>query len=529
MKADDDNDLEETWRRIFDDAELPPPPDGWARVEADLPPARRWRPVFWWPLAAALLLLSGGLGWWVLMPPEASGLGQQARVGETKPERPATESQPDRRTAGANHPDGVPTRPSDRTAGRTPQLVPIRPDQSETAEVPEETTPVTASAQRPEKGSLLPATENQRAENRENRTALARQAEPMRRRAPRGTPEVLHLSQRLPETSALPNPTGSTPEAESLPGTPSPLSVAWVSELAGKRFQPYAFGGRLTLPPLAGTPAARRPPVVKTKEGPRFWLEGSAFVARFNPVAQTNRRVAVAAANHSSFVNYDRISGGYTNAAATDPGNAPALSYVSFGVDARGGMRLTRHWYLEGGLQFLRGHSTLTSDVLLVDRSTSGRTSLYSELLNNAAKQTQPSADLLNRQNVVVPARNLFRYSFDYGSVPVLLGYRIRPGQPVSYTLSAGLAGDVFLSNRLESLTDASIAPVRYVPSDGVYRRFALSGVVTAGMELKLSRRWALTARGLFRQALTPGVRGTGTVQIYPHTLGLGFGGQYRF
>jgi hypothetical protein len=520
MNPNDESEFDESWRRAFDDAELPPPPDGWERVEPNLPPPRRWRAAFWWPLAAALLLLSGALGWWTLNPPTPEPTGPNAEVAEGPP-RPlpaqANTSRPAPTETTAARPEGtrvVPGGTAERNRERSASF----------SESPLNASPKPAEA----RTTVQPRRSDQ--DSGLGTFAKAEQAQPR---------NTYRTARRTPEKRDRPD---ASPGIErSVPGSlnpeiaPSfervPVEAVAVNFLDGKSFQPYAFVGTLRVPSLsASVPSSRRPPIVKPKTGPKFWVEGSAYVARFNPSVRTNRQLVTSAANYNNTsVSYDLLQGAYTNASRVDAGNAPALSYVSFVVDARTGMRLTNHWYLESGLQFLRGHSTLTSDVLLVDKNTSNRTSLYGQLLENTARQTTADARQLNSQNVVVPARNLFRYSFDYLAVPLALGYRIRLGKPINYTLSAGISGDVFLGNRLEAATDASIAPVRYGPGDGVYRRMALSAVVATGMELKLTRNWSLTARGLLRQGLTPGIRGGSSVQTYPHTLGVGLGGQYRF
>jgi hypothetical protein len=524
MKPTDENRFNEAWRRAFDDAELPPPAGGWERLEPHLPPKQRFRPLAWWPLAAALLLLLGGLGWWVLPArnqapgtaaservPTASSTGPEEAVAtRTLPASPTDQPAAAPRTR-------VPRRQEARRSDRPSLATSIRREKSERIQ---DAAPHTADVpQQPHHGE---------------QTARYRPSES-------GTAQALKKERpNDAERSMAPRPEsirglGST--SEQVPAAPAEVPIAtpatWFPGLA----EPNAI--RLSavaarLPSLVVQVPARqpqRPPVVKPKTHPRYWIEGGAYVARFNPVARTSPQLTMASANYGlTSSSYDNLSGGTTmSAARIDRGNAPALSYVSFVVDVRAGRQLSRHWYLDGGLQFLRGHSVLTSDLLLVDRTTSTRTSFYAELLRNTSTQRQADPAVFNAQNVVVPARNSFRYSFDYASVPLSVGYRIQPDRPVSYALSVGLAGDVFLQNRLDDASDASIPPVTYRPADGVYRSLLLSGIATASLHLKLTDRWSLVARGLYRQALTPGIRSGGSVQIYPHTLGVGFSGQYRF
>lgn len=533
--------FEDAWRRAFDGAEQAPGEGLWGRIERQLPPERgKRRPVVWWWAAAAsllLTLLAGGLGWWAGR--QNAATDAQVATTQTAPTAPSPGTQGNgasRREPSAltQHPE-VARQPAESGATATvPALVPepistrdqlAKRNYRPNALGNEAVRPGAFSGQKPV--SKAPVAELPRLATRPASRAARREV-PAR---PEASPAVFNPLPAPAEVAIA-----TVPEAERTQPVLSNLSEteqrAVVDFLTRKAVQLPRVALRVQPPtlPSAPKPLFMPPPpqsetAKKSSRGSRFWASVGAAPVGFDPRVRLGGGVAAvasAATASNSFYNTS-IGRGSLNAPLAE--SRPALSYR---VGGRVGWQMSDHWSLESGVEYLNGQSTLQSGLVLVNRATNESTSLFADALSNKSNAAY-DVGTLAAQNSFVPTDNQLRSTYQYVSVPVQVGYRLWPESRMEALLSAGLAGDVFLSNTLQPTGTSNLSAVRYAASDGVYRQLLWSGLGGLGLRYRLDTHWGLGLNGTFRRALTSGVQSSSGVQTFPRELGVGMRVDYRF
>lgn len=518
MELNEEERFENEWRQAFDGAEQTPDDAVWGKIERQLPTDRRVRPLWaWWAAAAVfvLTLLAGGLGWWA---GRESGSATNPAVVSTSP----GVAQP-----GADNPAGSPPiseRPSEGLAAKSTGRTGISEPKKAPATTPEPTNRlvVPSRIESPEQLALFPKTP-------ENLAAQSVVLPSIRTKSSQKPVGKNHLrpgfeeAQRsaiaaVPEET-LPTPVTAFPAALTPTNADKSASTALLVDLLNsKTTRPLRVSLRIRPHQMpAATSAVRLPPPVVTPRLPRFWASVGVSPVSYNSQSSLSGSVATAVASNTNYLNT-----GSRNSYGARTMNQAALSYRVVG---RMGMRLSRRWTLESGLEYLAGHSSIQNGLVLLNRTTSAATSLYEKALN----QSSYNAADLNTQNVFVPRESQLRSTFRYVSVPVQAGYRLWPDKRVEGLLFAGLAGDFFLGNTLKSVNDPSLATVRYTAANGVYNALVWMGTGGASLRYRLSPSWGASLNGTYRHALSPGVRSGLGVQTSPREVGVGLRLDYRF
>ncbi|MCY7350836.1 MAG: PorT family protein [Cytophagaceae bacterium] len=528
MELNEEERFENEWRQAFDGAEQPPDEATWEKIERQLPADRRIRPLWLFAAAAVLglTLLAGGLGWWAGRESQFPAT-PSAEVISTAPSvtQRRTESATGSASKSATPPRVSSKGNADQAVAVKDKLVPATatkpiagPVASPQLESPDQRV---ASAERTIKNSVvqshsLPANDLtfSRKSTVKNRPQSALERE--------NGLTIAAAEQESNPANGTYSPTAPFPvEAEVAQAT------AFVADfLNSKTTRPLRVSLRIRPPRVpTATPAIVLPPPVVTPRPPRFWASVGVSPVSYNPQSSLSGRVAAAAvASNTNYQNLNSANRAYDARAA----NQAALSYR---VAGRMGLRLSTHWMLESGLEYLAGQSSIKNDLVLLNRATSEATSLYAGALNQTADKSAGLAALndLTTQNVFVPRESQLRSTFRYVSVPVQAGYRLWPDKRVEGVLFAGLAGDFFLGNTLKSVNDPSLATVNYSPSDGVYKALVWMGTGGAGLRYRLSPNWGASLNGTYRHAITAGVRSGLGVQTSPREVGVGLRLDYRF
>lgn len=487
------NDFEERWRKAFEEASESPSDELWDRIEQKLPPEQPiGLPLFW--IGTVLLFLLGTLGWWyyqskdTVMPNNRPAMAQTSTPKESI--TPKT------------------------TQTTTEQPNPIKPASSKSPVV--QSTESIGSSQTVVKGSI----------NHKSR---------FERRGPivGVKPGTLHSDHRPlleePTTpkdfqpSTLPT-VAIQPTLLYPPQAASKLSqqeAMAVAEAQGKSWSLYTFGGKLQSPAVTAAPAI----IVKPQSNfpmATHWIAFHSSWANFNPAVSTSGGYT------SAFYSYaPAYSGQSLSAAEPQTDTYRNNSHISFLLELTGGTRLSRHWYLESGAQYLKGHSILNNNVILT--SNSSRNSLYNQILESQKSSGSglvnfPSNDRDNLSSVSVGSTNRFRYSFDFLSVPVSIGYNLRPEKRLNYFVTAGFTLDFFLKNVLVDDTYADIPPAEYGPKDGVYRNLTTSTQGAIGANYRITKKTSINLKAFARKSLIGGIKEGDYMQIKPLTVGIGLG-----
>ncbi|WP_420153779.1 hypothetical protein [Siphonobacter sp.] len=493
MSQIEPNDFEEQWRKAFDEASEPPSEGLWSRIEQELPPEQPIGLPFFWVGVVLLFLVSlGSLGWWY-----------GHRKDATKDSAVSTPA--------------VTLQNAGRSSGKTPAA---RPETKVPVQIA--TAPLPAT----EKSDASGATSSPHTSNRNQLTtpgSILRSGSTARRALDRNPfvkkPERVITDQNVNTT---------TPAAGIIqPLTPSSLSLVPTDSTAATRvalllqqattkpWSLYAIKAQPKQPTVTM-------PVLPGKSLPlaKFWMSLNAGIIRFNP----------SVTSVTSFPAYDSFSYSQSPLSqrvtpTSEPNYTKKGTHISYQLEWLAGARLSRHWYLESGVQFLRGHSTLNNNLVLIQGS--GISNAFAYQLNyNKSDQVpnSPAPPATNQQatnGLYTP--NSFRYTFEYLSVPVSVGYEFRPGKRLNYFVSGGLSADFFLRNVLVDDSYIGIPPAEYGPKDGIYRNVSLSTTANAGVNYRLSRKTSLNVKTFVRKSVMNGLQGD-YLKIHPVTLGVGMG-----
>ncbi len=486
------NDFEEQWRKAFDEASEPPSEGLWSRIEQELPPEQPIGLPFFWVGVVLLFLVSlGSLGWWYSHRAEAT----KGSVAST----PAVTLRKSARSPQASTYTRPETSPRGQVTASQPTAT-VKPNTSVAVPSP------SASSRRT---STTPGPVSQSSSVARRALRRATSVEKTERVTTAGV-----IERTSPALEAIQPLAPSTPSSVSTDSTVATRTAALLLQHATtKPWSLYAITAQpkqptVTMPDLSG----KRMPQAK------FWMSLNAGIIRFNPSVSS-------VTAFPSYTNYSYGPLSQRVTPTTEPNYTKKGTHISYQLEWLAGARLSRHWYLESGVQFLRGHSTLNNNLVLIQGS--GILNAFADQLSyNKSNQvpngpTTPDPSLQGMNNLY--SANSFRYTFEYLSVPVSVGYELRPGKRLNYFVSGGLSVDFFLRNVLVDDSYIGIPPAEYGPKDGIYRNVSLSTTANAGANCRLSRKTSLNVKTFVRKSVMNGLQGD-YLKIHPVTLGVGLG-----
>ncbi|MDQ1086394.1 outer membrane beta-barrel protein [Siphonobacter sp. SORGH_AS_1065] len=498
MSQQEPNDFEERWRKAFEEASESPSDELWDRLEQKLPPEQPMGlPLFW--IGTVLLFLVGSLGWWYFSQSNNTPMTKNRPVLAQSAHGKVTSESPK-----------VPARATTEPATRMHSS-------SATLKVEE---PFLSSGSESKKAGLA-GNENQtdkRVTRKKTNLVLPNSTQQRSEKA---------ITRPYSQPSTVPTfsiqPTASTTPAKSQPLTLQKQETITLQDAQGKSWTLYTVGKKLTSPAIATAPAL----LVKPKSNlplSKHWIAFHASWANFDPAVSTSGQYT------SAFYSYAPAYSGLSLATAQPQTNTYRnSSHISYLLELTGGTRLSRHWYLETGAQYLKGHSIMNNNIILT--GSNYRNTLYNQLLStqknsrtNQLNFPSPSNPTNDLNSVSVGGTNQFRYSFDFLSVPVSIGYNFRPEKRLNYFATAGLTLDFFLKNVLVDNSYEDIPPAEYGPKDGVYRNINTSTQAAIGANYRIFKKTSLNLKAFARKSLMGGIREGDYMQIRPMTVGVGLG-----
>lgn len=283
--------------------------------------------------------------------------------------------------------------------------------------------------------------------------------------------------------------------------------------LKNRSLNPYSIA--LLLPSLAYQNQSPIQP--SKKKSASFSIGFRVMAASFNPNVRLLENAASANASLTQ------------GTSAQTQNSLASESSTSLMADLHLNYKINERWFLAGGFQYLQGNAILENSALFINRTNSQRSSLYAGLIaNNTNKTSSPS---FSNDNLVLNSGATLALSsrFEYLSMPVSIGYQLRPLRRMGLSLSAGFSGDIFLKNTIGSNDLGSLNAEIYRPSDGVYRCLNLSGQMGLGLSYQLTKRWSASFESLYRKALFNGLIDGSSVKIHPRAIGAGLGVNYEF
>lgn len=556
MSLSKEENFNEEWRSLFENAEESPSDELWDSIARRLDEEEAETVIPLWPqvkpwffgVAAALIALL--VGWWVLPSIENAGPNQPLAEHST----PSADTQP----------AGEQLAKSDKTASATSENR-VNPatasGQTKTETAPKREEAIAASRSATSKKNTtdtpsLPELNHSETASaidglNEDQSALAanRDVARTRRSSPATDRSTQTASENRLASLAKPPKTDKTVTAdakvigsETVPtGNSNILPDEPAGPVADTRlaYEASYINSKITAAkaprPISRIIWYRSPdPAIEPDEkgGPKkeYWAAVTATPMSFNPMTSVQSNLSLAPM--------------YSNAIAQGNRQLPAQtvqnqSRISMAWQASSGVKLSKHWSVEAGVQYLNGRSQARNSASV----TNAITNQTENLLVNAIRNSSPSVAQdaapqntnsllpsgLDKNNLVnsayltvIPSDQLVNNDFQYIQVPVHIGYHILPERKFSYSILGGLMANVFLKNTVNGTLEVDRA-------DQVYRPMAMAG--TAGLRVNYhpTHHWSGSLTGSYQQSLQNGTQLNTQLQVRPQALGVGFGLNYHF
>ena len=202
----------------------------------------------------------------------------------------------------------------------------------------------------------------------------------------------------------------------------------------------------------------------------------------------------------------------------------------SYAIQTQGGMRLSKHWSMEMGINYLKGNSRYEGGGYLLDATSSASANVLQSALNGIST----SQDYTTSKNQPLEAANAFyidvnkkvNNDYQYLQLPVQAGFTLNPDKKLSYSLLGGMMANFFLNNQLESASGQTITTTA---EDGVYR--SMNWAATTGLRLnyRLSSKWKANLTGSYQKAVSSGFKANQSLESHPYLYGVSWGFRYSF
>ena len=260
--------------------------------------------------------------------------------------------------------------------------------------------------------------------------------------------------------------------------------------------------------------------IVKKKE---YWAGVSFMPAAFNP----NIQVVSAPTSYQGLA---------YNSQKAMTGNSK--TGVSYSFQTQGGIKVSKHWTVEIGVNFLQGNSLYKGGGYLLN---SAATNKSSNVLESAIAErgkvvqgfvpenpSSPNYVGLGQSNnsLYINVNKDIANNYQYLQVPLQAGFTLNPDGKWNYALLGGVVSNIFLRNDLDSSTGEIITTK---PNDNVYKTMNLATTTGLRIQYKLSEKWRANLTGSYQQAITSGVHSDISLKSKPNIYGLGWGVRYSF
>lgn len=208
----------------------------------------------------------------------------------------------------------------------------------------------------------------------------------------------------------------------------------------------------------------------------------------------------------------------------------PQLSYA---LQMQGGKKLSKRWSVEMGLSYLQGNSTFQSDGYVLNTITNHSANVLEDALfsgnydtNSTGQQPGFAAGFDKNAGSYIELTQRTSNDYRYVQLPVQAGYTLNPDGRMNYTLLAGVVGNLFLQNEVQSAQGYSF---KNTADDGLYRSLNWSAATGVRVSYRLSNHWNASLTGSYQKAVASILRDNSTLDSRPRLYGMAWGVQYVF
>lgn len=200
-------------------------------------------------------------------------------------------------------------------------------------------------------------------------------------------------------------------------------------------------------------------------------------------------------------------------------------SGTSYSMGLNFGVKLSKRWTLESGVQYAVADLTSKTNVIIEN-------DLFAQPVPNSSEIVDvPSIAGMTKQTSVVEYVNEdvdLENSFQFASVPLKAGY-IVVDRKFNFKINAGIAADFYLGNKLKD-TDNRVATLEITPgAESPYRDFSFSGLAGVEVGYRIADRLNLSIEPNYRHALQPATKQSSNFETTPSRFGVLAGLKYNF
>jgi hypothetical protein len=584
--------FEEEWGKAFEEAELPPNNDVWARLDAHLAnqETRKYKIRLMWfqRIAAGVLLLLLGGGAWLWIGGQTTGPQLTQETGQTSSAGsemvrteggnatfPAEATTPSGQPAGelAQRPEkGTGTNDSPERAKQIPQPG-TSPDALAKAGPATERRPAGDAAENAVDLSSSPALAGERSGVPASGTRRAKSS----RRSTTDNPAAYLAHGGRNSKSGLNN-SRATTHYKSTPRTPAATvtgdAVTSEERIAKTAPVPGTADERLLIAGITPRTLRAQEPVIRpwsilphlsdaywaqvadkdekvaSKEDARWnrWQAGLAFApGTYQPNFRVNESSSayVNTMNQLSAANFGRSQ---VDASTLSAANRELETATAQGLSYQTGLRLeyalSRRLSVQSGVDYLYNSSSVDTYSYLRNATNSRNEPAFASILNyeNQARaesltmaDTPASVEYDSQFSTATPPKSLSQLAsvIPVQNVYKYVGIPVRVNyklldRKLGATLGAGVSGDVFLSNRFGN-EERGISEVHITSTKGTaYRKLGISAWLGLKMQYRFTRKYSAFLEPSYRAAITS-FTNTQTLQSRPSLFGVGTGLQMLF
>lgn len=511
------NNLNEEWRKVFEEASETPPPNIWNAIEKTLDEEKNtpailpwWKKPQAWAAAASILLMLGIGSLLILQKEDTPYSNEQLSAQETQPTSESIRQQNDNTpdltkkedlfasSAPVQKPNAQKSDPQVLREGSPAQITPPNQAQSEQFET---------QLQGDEVIAQTPVLTDVRAS-----------------KAASATP----VSDKTNE-SAAPLITAGNNESE----VASEIALATLEPLPFEEIKTYWQTRYVFFNPSAGS-AAEQQPVDKPSSG-SLWAGVSMMPGGFNPHMKLTHQNVYQMNNALGGSNmYPNVETAFNSSNRAVTGNRDQPK-ISFQTSAQMGLNLTKNWSLESGISYLQGNSTSRSPGYYLNNGSRESADLLANALM-AGRNAQYSSETVDKLQlhstesstmaVYVPRDQNMNNSYSFLQVPAYIGYTFRPDKKFSYAILGGGIANLFLQNKLETASGYTLKTSR---ENNVYKNVGIAGATGVRVSYRVNSAWHTNLTANYQQSLTTSFKDNLFLKAYPRVYGISWGVRYTF
>lgn len=200
--------------------------------------------------------------------------------------------------------------------------------------------------------------------------------------------------------------------------------------------------------------------------------------------------------------------------------NRRELSFT-YGVDV--GMKLSKHWTVESGVDYSRFSTSSATRWTVADVASGER---FPYVVANSEALNYSLSDNVRPAPIASTAVN---NDYEFISVPMKVGYRVTVSK-FQFTVSSGVAANLFLGNDI-SATEEDFANYRVSASTqgSPFKNLYYSGVLSGGLNYNVLGHYFLSLIPSYSFAISDLTEAESGISSRPYSFGVNMGVQYQF